>query len=60
MITAIRKSGESAWEGTPSKRFWDKVEAKQESKDSEFLRMMQKAITEIDEKRNKVFFTGVH
>ena len=37
MISAIRKSGESNWEGTPSKRFLDQVERKQESKDDSFF-----------------------
>jgi hypothetical protein len=53
-ISAIRRSNESAWDGTPSQRFWDQVEPKQESKSSEFLELMRAATIEFDRKRNKV------
>jgi hypothetical protein len=53
-ISAIRRSGESAWDGTPSQRFWDQVEPKQESKSTEFLELMRAAILTVDKERNKV------
>jgi hypothetical protein len=53
-ISAIRRSGESKWNGTPSKRFWDEVEKKQEPKSTEFTDLMRAAIVEIDRERNKV------
>lgn len=58
MISAIRKSGESNWEGTPSKRFLDQVERKQESKDDSFFEAMRQAIIAIDQRRNKVWFSA--
>jgi hypothetical protein len=53
-ISAIRRSGESAWDGTPSQRFWDQVEPKQESQSTEFLELMRAAILTVDKERNKV------
>ena len=53
-ISAIRRSNESAWDGTPSQRFWDQVELRQESKSSEFLEIMRAAILIVDKERNKV------
>jgi hypothetical protein len=53
-ISAIRRSGESAWDGTPSQRFWDQAEEKQESKSTEFLELMRAATIEFDRARNRV------
>jgi hypothetical protein len=53
-ISAIRRSNESAWDGTPSQKFWDQVEPKQESKSTEFLELMRAAILTVDRARNTV------
>jgi hypothetical protein len=53
-ISAIRRSGESAWDGTPSQKFWDQAEERQESKSTEFLELMRAAILTVDKERNKV------
>jgi len=55
-ISAIRKSGESVWNGTPSKKFLDQVEAKQSEKSTEFTDLLRNAIIGFDRANNRVEF----